>query len=857
MKIPVSHQKQPLASRFRLRPTMVSLALFTSASAWADGMATPTAGEVAFNDIFLHQPGHGRVDVSRFSKGNAAVPGTYRADLHVNEVWLGRTEVVLRQAGAANEVHPCFDRALLERIGVDLAALTPEANALLDDAAACPTLAQLVPDAVAHFDSSEQRLDLSLPQVAMSRQPRGYIDPKYWDEGVSAGRLLYNASVYHNSGQGFSATQGFVGLNGGVNAGAWRFRHNGSLTHHERTGTRYQATQTFVQRSLASIKSQLVFGDAYTDGTMFDSVGFRGVQLSSDDRMYPESQRGYAPVVHGIASSNARVEIRQNGNTIYETNVAAGAFEINDLYPTGYGGDLEVVVTEADGSVHISKVPYAGAVNALRPGVTRYGVAAGQYRSATSNGKPLMMQATVQHGFTNLITGFGGVTVAQDYASGVIGAALNTRFGALGADITHASTRLRNEPDRHGQSVRLSLSKLVEPTNTNLTLAAYRYSTGGYLSLADAVALGDLDRKDMGVALHGTPRGRLQLVLNQALPGGYGNFYVSGSTQDYWRRNGRDTQFQLGYNNSFRRVNYGVSAARQFDVNTARWNSRVMLSLGVPLGKATQAPYSTTSVQTGSSGPTSVNQSVTGSYGVDNAFSYGLNAGYTGGGSASHATSVGGNASYQSTLAAFTGGASKSNTYTQASAGISGGVVAYSGGVVLTPSLGDTLAIVEAKGASGARVGGGNGLRVDPWGRAVVSSLMPFARNEVEIDPKGLPLDVELKSTLQQLAPTAGAIVKVLFETANPGRAAIVRVRTADGKPVPFGGEVLDAAGESVGMVGQGGRIIVRGLQSDSGELTVASADGAGQACQFSYRLPALSDARNAIGIATVDAQCL
>jgi outer membrane usher protein len=130
MKIPVSHQKQPLASRFRLRPTMVSLALFTSASAWADGMATPTAGEVAFNDIFLHQPGHGRVDVSRFSKGNAAVPGTYRADLHVNEVWLGRTEVVLRQAGAANEVHPCFDRALLERIGVDLAALTPEANAL-------------------------------------------------------------------------------------------------------------------------------------------------------------------------------------------------------------------------------------------------------------------------------------------------------------------------------------------------------------------------------------------------------------------------------------------------------------------------------------------------------------------------------------------------------------------------------------------------------------------------------------------------------------------------------------------------------------------------------------------------------
>ncbi len=202
--------KKTLASRFRLRPTMVSLALFTSASAWADASTAPSSGEVAFNDIFLHQSGHGRVDISRFSKGNAAVAGTYRVDLHVNEVWLGRTEVVLRQVGASQEVHPCFDRALLERIGVDLAALTPEANALLADADACPTLARLVPDAVAHFDNSEQRLDLSLPQVAMSRQPRGYIDPKYWDDGVTAGRLLYNASVYHNAGQGFSSTQGFV-----------------------------------------------------------------------------------------------------------------------------------------------------------------------------------------------------------------------------------------------------------------------------------------------------------------------------------------------------------------------------------------------------------------------------------------------------------------------------------------------------------------------------------------------------------------------------------------------------------------------------------------------------------------------
>ncbi len=125
----------------------------------------------------------------------------------------------------------------------------------------------------------------------------------------------------------------------------------------------------------------------------------------------------------------------------------------------------------------------------------------------------------------------------------------------------------------------------------------------------------------MGVALYGTPRGRLQLVLNQRRCRAATQFLREWFTQDYWRRNGRDAQFS-GYNNTFRGMNYGLRGGGS-SMNTAKWNSRVMLSVGIPLGKAPQAPYSTTSVQTGSSGPTSVNQSVTGSYGVDNAFSDG------------------------------------------------------------------------------------------------------------------------------------------------------------------------------------------------------------------------------------------
>jgi len=840
----------------------VVLSLFAATGAWGeegDQAPAEVAPEVQFNDKFLEMPGVPRVDISRFNKGNVALPGEYRAELYVNQAWLGRAAVTLRQAGGdRGNVQPCFDRAMLERIGVDLARLTAQAQARLAGGdTACAPLPEIVQDATAVFDNGEQRLDVTVPQIAMSRHARGYVDPKYWDDGVTAARLLYNANLYRSDStgsSGTSVTQGYLGLNAGINVGAWRFRHLGNLTQSGATGTTYQSVQTSLQRAIVPIRSQLLLGDAFTDGTMFDSVGFRGVQLASDDRMYPESQRGYAPVVHGIASSNARVQVRQNGNIIYETTVAAGAFEINDLYPTGYGGDLEVVVTEADGSAHISRVPYAAAVNALRPGFTRYSIVAGQYRSTAVHSTPMMFQATVQHGFSNTLTGYGGVLLAQDYAAAVADTALNTDLGAFGADVTQAVTRFQNQPGRSGQSVRLTYMKLLEPTHTSLSLAAYRYSTSGYLTLADAVALRDLDRRGMGALASGIQRARLQLMVNQSLPAGYGSFYATGSAQNYWNRGGTDTQFQVGYNNSYRRVNFGVSAARQRDVSTGRWDNRVMVSAGIPLGKGQHAPYSMTTLQRDSSGAVGVQQSVTGALGADNAVTYGLSAGYSGGGKAADAASLAGNVSYVSPVATLTANASGSRNYSQVGAGISGGIVAYAGGVAFAPSLGDTMAIVEARDAAGARVANGSGLRVDPWGRAVVSTLTPFSSNQIELDPKGLPMHVELKSTLQHVAPTSGAVVRVRFETDNPGRAALLRVRSPQGEPIPFGAEVLNAAGHSTGTVAQGGRVIVRGLQADGGQLLARWGGGAGESCVLDYSFAGAGKA--SASLLVLDTEC-
>ena len=61
----------------------------------------------------------------------------------------------------------------------------------------------------------------------------------------------------------------------------------------------------------------------------------------------------------------------------------------------------------------------------------------------------------------------------------------------------------------------------------------------------------------------------------------------------------------------------------------------------------------------------------------------------------------------------------------------------------------------------------------------------------------------------------------------------------AGGKPLPFGTEIMDTKGNSIGTVGQGGLTLLR-VTSKSGEL-IARWQGAQddvQSCSFAYAVP-------------------
>jgi len=798
----------------------------------ATAMTAHGVENVEFNPAFFPNGANGKqVDVSRFSQDNVVLPGSYRVDVYLNGQWIGRETLSFVAVEGRDSAQMCLEREALVRFGIDLDAPLNQPAEVDQPAAApfaaCEDVASYLPGSHSQFDPGENRLTLQVPQVYLARQARGYVDPKHWDSGVDAAFVRYNANTFAAQANGRSINSHYLGVNSGLNLGEWHWRHNGSFSR-TAIGSGYQSSSTYVQRELSPLRSQLVVGEIFTPGELFDSVRLRGASLFSDDRMLPDSQTGFAPVVRGIAETNARVTVRQRGVLLDEVSVAPGPFVLNDLFPTGYGGDLTVTVTEADGRQREFIVPFAANANLLRAGYSRYALSVGQLDEIGLRHPPTLMQATYQHGLSNLLTGYTGAVVGEDYQSQLVGAAFNTPLGALSLDLTNSSAKLPGHEAREGRSVQLRYSKNFTDTGTHFALGAYRYSTEGFLSVADAARVRGLAIDGLNLDNVSRLRDRMDISLNQSL--GNGSVYLTGSSQNYWNRKSGNLTFTTGYTSSWKGLHYTVSAQRTKDLLSDRVDKQVELSLSFPLGSGARSPTLTSAAYRGNqSSGERVN--LGGSLGERSEFTYGVGGTRTQG--SGNATSA--DMKYQASHGVLSAGYGQSNSHRAASFGMTGGVVVHAGGVTFAPELGDTLGIVQASDAQGARINGNHGAQVGGNGYAIVPHLTPYRQNVVELDPKDLSVDVELKTAAQNVAPRAGSVVKLHFDTVS-GQAILITALREDGGALPFGSDVFDEDGASVGIVGQGGKAFVR-VARTQGRLTVKWGADASASCRLQYGL--------------------
>lgn len=302
----------------------------------------------------------------------------------------------------------------------------------------------------------------------MKQTARGTVPESQWDEGVNALLVDYNFSGSnasydaHDSETSYNSDSYYLNLRSGMNLGAWRLRNYSTWTRNDGNNT-WDNIGTSLSRAIVPLKSQLTLGDTSTAGDIFDSVQMRGVQLTSDEEMLPDSQRGFAPVIRGIAKSNAEVTVEQNNYVIYRTFVQPGAFEINDLYPTSNSGDLTVTIKESDGSEQKFVQPFSSVALLQREGHLKYSLSAGEYRAGNYNSaEPKFGQLDAMYGLPYGFTVYGGAIFSDDYYS--LAGGLGKNFGYIGAisiDVTQAKSKLANEENSEGQSYRFLYSRAL------------------------------------------------------------------------------------------------------------------------------------------------------------------------------------------------------------------------------------------------------------------------------------------------------------------------------------------------------------------------------------------------------------
>lgn len=816
-----------------LSPLMLAMLIIT----WPVGATVkPTdesfqniAKNVEFDSSFLNLENAQQIDLSRFANGSAATPGNYTVAIYVNNIFIFNSDVVFRE-NEDKSVTPCVTKDIIYQLPFNTSLFPVDFLTQNDQ---CWIIEKYIPFSAISFDSSEQRLDIQLPQKYILRTARGSVNPALWDSGIPAGMLGYNINGYTSQSHGRDYSSFYGGINAGINIGAWYLRHNGNYNWMDSGPRGYYSINTYLQRDIPRISGRVLIGESNTNGIVFDTLPFSGIQIASDDRMLPESQRGYAPDIHGVARTNARVSVEQNGQIIYETTVSPGEFLINDLYPTGYGGDLVVTVQEADGSKQSFTVPYASVAQLLRPGSSRYSVTMGRLRNENISDHPALYQGTYQYGINNFITGYGGLQASQDYYALQIGAATGSEAGAVSLDATQSRTHLDNTGQSlSGQSYRIGYSKIITDTRSSFSLAAYRFSTNGYMGFLTAMETRNAVQRGYNADNIWRAKNLFTLSVSQGLPLNWGQFYLTGSLQDYWNTSGKDKQYQLGYNNRYKNVIYGVSVGRTYD-SFGRKNDTILASASFPLGKATNSytPQMRVQVNNDSSGRLGEQVGVSGNAGQEYQFSYGITAMNQNQGIGA-STSF--NGQYRAPFTSVSGTYSVGKSYQAQSVGLSGSMVAHSGGLTFSPYQSDTFALVEAKGVQGAAVSGYPGIHIDRWGYALVPYLNPYKLNNITLDPKGTSVGVELENTEQKVAPYSGAVVKLKYG-AKFG-APILITATIDGQPVPFGASVYDNRGNVVGAVGQGGQIYAR-VTDERGQLKIQWGSDAASSCMVTYRL--------------------
>lgn len=547
-------------------------------------------------------------------------------------------------------------------------------------------------------------------------------------------------------------------------------------------------------------------------------VRIGGAQVNTNFELRPDLITYPIPLVSSSVTVPSTVDVMINNVRQFSQPVQPGPFELRNLPMTSGSGQVVLQTTDALGQQTLLTVPFYVTPQLLAVGLSSYSVEAGpvrqNYDQLGDGYSNWAASGSLRRGVTDWLTLETHAESTSQLMTAGVGVA--TRVGHLGtASVAVAGSSGRGSPTPVPAAVKTGASGGL--ISASVERSTSKYSLGFSLNLASA------GYRDVAATL-GTPVPTTQARASVSMPLGdfarYGTAAVSYLEQRVRATSqiadiysspafGYHPVDYSGSSYSMLMANYSLSFQERYtfyavgykDIGRAH-TAGILFGISVYLGDFTQAGASAGSDSGRSNYTASIqrNSSNTQDYSYSVMDREGFQPRRT-------AT-----ADYRDKRADLTVGIDQTAGTIYKRAGVSGSIVLMDGSLKMSDQIDNSFAVVKT-GTTGQipvyfenRYAGAT----DSDGSLLLPDLRSYQRNQISIDVKELPPDVQVGATRKVVRPPDRSGVVVEFNVKASG-AAVLKLVDSAGAAIPIG-SVVRVEGSEPAPVGYGGEAFVTDL---------------------------------------------
>ena len=576
-------------------------------------------------------------------------------------------------------------------------------------------------------------------------------------------------------------------------------------------------------------------GDAISGGLAWTRpIRIGGLQAQRNFGLRPDLVTLPLPSASGSAAVPSTVDVFVNNVRTSSQDIESGPYRISNVPAVTGAGTARVVLRDASGRETVTNLPFYVSSKLLGQGLYDFSLEAGLPRlfyatAADAYARQFVTSASGRMGVLDWLTLEGHAESGAGLWNGGAGAAIRTgSFGVLSGALSASrlsgrsgwQSYLAYETAVLGMTIQLS-SQRTFGTYDDLASATARLQAGPYADTQSVLAgLAFISPTVTVGAVPGSlwlsarpPKALDRISIGLPLP-----FDVSSLSASFIHLDDASGRVSNILSASWSRgLAYNATAfATAFTDIGDRRNCGFLIGLSIPLGDAALASSGVSRDRNG----TNVTADAVKPLGQKPG-SVGWRLHDSEGAYTDRSAAV----AYRSSYARVEVGARQRGKGAGATAEVEGAVATMGNGVFFANRIDDAFAVIDT-GVPGVEVFHENRpvAVTDSAGRALIPSLRSYQKNKIAIDTRNLPVDADISSSQDVIAPADRSGVRVDFRVRTDTSSAVLVLTGRDGRPIPTGSQGQVDGGEAF-VVGYDGRAWVKGL-GPSNTLSVALEGG-------------------------------